>query len=104
MGVTAWAFSRRNKSQFEEAGRLPFKKIDWRLYMSDFISNGWSTHVVGIVVFGLVYCVAVLLVAARHKVIRDAQGNIDKTTGHVWDEDLRELNNLCLCGGWVCLF
>jgi len=71
--------------------------------MSDFISNGWSHYVIGIVVFGLVYCVAVLLVAARHKVIRDAQGNIDKTTGHVWDEDLRELNNP-LPFWWVGLF
>ncbi|MFN4265582.1 MAG: cytochrome-c oxidase, cbb3-type subunit III [Aquabacterium sp.] len=71
--------------------------------MSDFISNAWSQYVVGIVVFGLVYCVFVLLVAARHKVIRDAQGNIDKTTGHVWDEDLRELNNP-LPMWWVGLF
>ena len=71
--------------------------------MSDFISNGWSLYVIGIVVFGLVYCVGVLLVAARHKVIRDAQGNIDKTTGHVWDGDLRELNNP-LPMWWVGLF
>lgn len=71
--------------------------------MSDFISNAWSQYVIGIVVFGLVYCVFVLLVAARHKVVRDSQGNIDKTTGHVWDEDLRELNNP-LPMWWVGLF
>ncbi len=26
VGVTAWAFSRRNKSQFEEAARLPLQE------------------------------------------------------------------------------
>ncbi len=24
VGIVAWAYSRRNKSEFEEAGRLPF--------------------------------------------------------------------------------
>ncbi len=71
--------------------------------MSDFISNGWSQYVIGIVVFGLVYCAVVLMGAARHKVLYDAQGNVDKTTGHVWDEDLRELNNP-LPRWWLFLF
>lgn len=26
VGVSAWAFSRRNKAQFEEAGRLPLQE------------------------------------------------------------------------------
>jgi cytochrome c oxidase cbb3-type subunit 3 len=71
--------------------------------MSDFTSSGWSWYVIGIVVFGLVYCVAVLLGASRHKVIRDSSGNIQKTTGHVWDGDLRELNNP-LPRWWLILF
>ena len=71
--------------------------------MSDFISQGWSLYVAGIAIFGLVYCAFVLIGAARHKVIYDAQGNVDKTTGHVWDEDLRELNNP-LPSWWLWLF
>jgi cytochrome c oxidase cbb3-type subunit 3 len=71
--------------------------------MSDFINSGWSWYVIGIVVFGLVYCAIVLIGAARHKVVYDAQGNVDKTTGHVWDEDLRELNNP-LPRWWLVLF
>jgi cytochrome c oxidase cbb3-type subunit 3 len=71
--------------------------------MSDFVSNGWAMYVVAIVVGGLVFCVGVLLGAARHKVVRDSQGNIDKTTGHVWDGDLQELNNP-LPRWWLMLF
>jgi cytochrome c oxidase cbb3-type subunit 3 len=71
--------------------------------MSDFINSGWSWYVVAIVVFGLVYCALVLIGAAKHKVIYDAQGNVDKTTGHVWDDDLRELNNP-LPRWWLFLF
>ncbi|MDE2401872.1 MAG: cytochrome-c oxidase, cbb3-type subunit III [Burkholderiales bacterium] len=71
--------------------------------MSDFISSGWSWYVIAIVVGGLLFCVAVLLGASRHKVIRDAKGNIDATTGHVWDGDLRELNNP-LPRWWLILF
>lgn len=71
--------------------------------MSDFINNGWSWYVIAIVVFGLVYCAFVLIGAAKHKVVYDAQGNVDKTTGHTWDGDLRELNNP-LPRWWLFLF
>ncbi|KGM41651.1 cytochrome oxidase subunit III [Aquabacterium sp. NJ1] len=71
--------------------------------MSDFINSGWSWYVIAIVVFGLAYCAFVLIGAAKHKVIYDAQGNVDKTTGHVWDNDLRELNNP-LPRWWLFLF
>ncbi|MFT3857138.1 MAG: cytochrome-c oxidase, cbb3-type subunit III [Aquabacterium sp.] len=71
--------------------------------MSDFINNGWSLYVIAIVVFGLVFCAFVLIGAAKHKVIYDAQGNVDKTTGHIWDNDLRELNNP-LPRWWLFLF
>ncbi|MES2089278.1 MAG: cytochrome-c oxidase, cbb3-type subunit III [Pseudomonadota bacterium] len=71
--------------------------------MSDFISTGWSWFVIAIVVGGLVFCVLVLMGASRHKVIRDSQGKIDNTTGHVWDKDLRELNNP-LPRWWLMLF
>jgi cytochrome c oxidase cbb3-type subunit 3 len=71
--------------------------------MSDFVSSGWAWYVAAIVVFGLVYCLVVLVGAARHKVVYDAQGNVDKTTGHVWDGDLQELNNP-LPRWWLVLF
>jgi len=71
--------------------------------MSDFINSGWSWYVIAIVVFGLVYCAIVLIGAAKHKVVYDAQGNVDKTTGHIWDGDLRELNNP-LPRWWLYLF
>ena len=45
--------------------------------MSDFVSNGWHLYVAAIVIGGLLFCVLVLLGSARHKVIRDAQGNIE---------------------------
>lgn len=71
--------------------------------MSDFISSTWSWYVIGFVVFGMAYCAFVLIGAAKHKVVYDAQGNVDKTTGHVWDGDLRELNNP-LPRWWLMLF
>ncbi len=71
--------------------------------MSDFTSSSWSWYVIGLVVFGLAYCAFVLIGAAKHKVVYDPQGNVDKTTGHVWDGDLRELNNP-LPRWWLMLF
>lgn len=66
--------------------------------MSDFVSNGWALFVAGVTILGLVFCVVILLVASRRKVMAD-----DNTTGHVWDGDLRELNNP-LPRWWMGLF
>ncbi|RZI81629.1 MAG: cytochrome-c oxidase, cbb3-type subunit III [Rubrivivax sp.] len=71
--------------------------------MNDFVSNGWSWFVIAVTVAGLVFCVAVLFGSARHKVIRDKQGLVIETTGHVWDGDLQELNNP-LPRWWMWLF
>jgi cytochrome c oxidase cbb3-type subunit 3 len=49
-------------------------------------------------VVSLVFCLALLIVAARRRVMAD-----DNTTGHVWDENLRELNNP-LPRWWMWLF
>jgi len=70
--------------------------------MSDFY-DGWGLFVAGIVIAGLVYCMAVLIGASRHKVIKDSNGNVQADTGHVWDGDLRELNNP-LPRWWMMLF
>jgi cytochrome c oxidase cbb3-type subunit 3 len=66
--------------------------------MSDFINDGWAWYVAGITVAGLLFCAFILLVASKRKVMAS-----DNTTGHVWDEDLRELNNP-LPRWWMWLF
>jgi len=66
--------------------------------MSDFVSNGWSVFVAVATVVGLVACLVLLVMASRRKVMAN-----DNTTGHVWDEDLREMNNP-LPRWWVGLF
>ncbi len=66
--------------------------------MSDFFSSGWSFYIAAATVTGLLACVALLIIAARRRVMAG-----DNTTGHVWDEDLRELNNP-LPRWWMWLF
>ena len=56
--------------------------------MSDFFNAGWSVYVGAVTVAGLVFCLVLLMIASRRKVMAN-----DNTTGHVWDEDLREMNN-----------
>lgn len=57
--------------------------------MSDFTSNFWSVFVAGITVVSILACLVLLIVTGKSKgVVSD-----DGTTGHVWDGDLRELNN-----------
>ena len=57
--------------------------------MSDFISDFWSHYITVIVFLGIAGLVW-LLVFAGFKKVKSAD---DGSTGHVWDEDLRELNN-----------
>lgn len=66
--------------------------------MSDFFSEGWSIFVAIATLVGLVACLVLLMIASRRRVMAD-----DNTTGHVWDEDLRELNNP-LPRWWMWLF
>ena len=66
--------------------------------MSDFFHGGWSIFVAAATVLGLVWCLWLLFVASKRRVMAD-----DNTTGHVWDVDLRELNNP-LPRWWLWLF
>jgi len=66
--------------------------------MSDFFSSGWSLFVAASTILGLLLCLVLLIIASRRKVMAS-----DNTTGHVWDEDLRELNNP-LPRWWMGLF
>ena len=67
--------------------------------MSDFTSNFWSVYVTAAVLIGIVGCLILLWVTARKKIDATA----DNTTGHVWDEDLREMNHP-LPRWWMWLF
>ena len=66
--------------------------------MSDFFNSGWSIYIAVVTIVSLVACLALLVIAARRRVMAG-----DNTTGHVWDEDLRELNNP-LPRWWMWLF
>ncbi|MBK6388884.1 MAG: cytochrome-c oxidase, cbb3-type subunit III [Rhodoferax sp.] len=67
--------------------------------MSDFTSNFWSIYVTAITVVGIVACALLLWFSGKAK----AMTAHDNTTGHVWDGDLREMNNP-LPRWWVWLF
>ena len=66
--------------------------------MSDFFHSGWSIFVAAATIIGLVGCLWLLFVASKREVMAD-----DNTTGHVWDVDLREMNNP-LPRWWLWLF
>ena len=67
--------------------------------MSDFNSDFWSIFVSVVSAISIAACLLLLWVTARKKVPFQS----DNTTGHVWDEDLREMNNP-LPLWWVGLF
>jgi len=66
--------------------------------VSDFMHSGWALYIAGMTAISLIACLALLLFASRRKVMAK-----DNTTGHVWDEDLREMNNP-LPRWWMYLF
>ena len=67
--------------------------------MSDFTSNFWSIYIAGITIVSIIGCLALLWMSGKTK----AMTHTDNTTGHVWDQDLREMNNP-LPRWWVGLF
>jgi cytochrome c oxidase cbb3-type subunit 3 len=68
--------------------------------MSDFTSSFWAFYVAAIVLLGIAFNLWLLIFNGR---VRASSGAQDNTTGHVWDEDLREYNNP-LPRWWVVLF
>jgi cytochrome c oxidase cbb3-type subunit 3 len=60
--------------------------------MSDFINEFWSYYVAAITIAGIAGCGILLWSQSRFKVKLDENGKPLATTGHVWDEDLTELN------------
>ncbi len=67
--------------------------------MSDFVSNFWHLYVAGISLVAIIACLLLLWFSGKAK----AMTANDNTTGHVWDGDLREMNNP-LPRWWVGLF
>lgn len=67
--------------------------------MSDFTSGFWSYYISFIVIGGIVGCLVLLLVTSKVKTMSDT----DNTTGHVYDEDIVEMNNP-LPRWWMWLF
>jgi cytochrome c oxidase cbb3-type subunit III len=66
--------------------------------MSDFFSSGWSVYIAAATLIGLAACLALLIAASRRSSMA-----ADNSTGHVYDEDLTELNNP-LPRWWMILF
>lgn len=67
--------------------------------MSDFVNGFWSHYITFISLAGILGCALLLWVTARSR----GATNADNTTGHVWDEDLCEMNNP-LPRWWMGLF
>lgn len=67
--------------------------------MSDFTSNFWSLYVTGITVVSILACLLLLWFSGQ----AHAMTSHDNSTGHVWDGDLREMNNP-LPRWWAWLF
>jgi len=66
--------------------------------MSDFFNDGWSIFVAAATLASLAACLVLLFVASRRKAMAS-----DNSTGHVFDGDLKELNNP-LPRWWMILF
>jgi len=67
--------------------------------MSDFTSDFWHYYVAGLTLVSILACLVLLWISGTTK----AATHADNTTGHVWDEDLQEMNNP-LPKWWVYLF
>ena len=67
--------------------------------MSDFTTNFWSLYVAALTLLSIGACLLLLWITARKKIVSSG----DNTTGHVWDGDLREMNNP-MPRWWVWLF
>jgi cytochrome c oxidase cbb3-type subunit 3 len=67
--------------------------------MSDFTSNFWSVFVTVVTLVSIVACLLLLWFTGKARAMTAS----DNTTGHVWDGDLREMNNP-LPRWWAWLF
>lgn len=68
-------------------------------FTNDFISDFWSLYVTGITLASIIACLLLLWFSGKARAMTAS----DNTTGHVWDGDLREMNNP-LPRWWVWMF
>ncbi len=68
--------------------------------MSDFTSSFWPMFITVIALGGILGCALLLWLSSKIKV---ASSRDDNTSGHVWDENIREMNNP-LPRWWVWMF
>lgn len=59
--------------------------------MSDFVDGFWTYYIASIALLGIIWCLW-LLFSQRKWLQKSVEGEVEDT-GHVWDGDLRELNN-----------
>ena len=71
--------------------------------MSDFTSGFWPWYVGVISLLSILACALLLWIAGKATVTAHSGKPADNSTGHVWDGDLRELNNP-LPRWWMWLF
>ena len=67
--------------------------------MSDFSNNAWSVFVAASTIVSILACLLLLWFSGKARAVTAS----DNTTGHIWDGDLREMNNP-LPRWWVWLF
>jgi cytochrome c oxidase cbb3-type subunit 3 len=60
--------------------------------MADFTNGFWDYYIALITLLGIAGCAILLWTQSTTRVKLDANGKPQQTTGHVWDEDLTELN------------
>lgn len=71
--------------------------------MADFLDEFWHWYVAVITVLSILGCGILLWSQSTYRVRLGADGRPEKTTGHVWDEDLTELNTP-MPRWWIVLF
>ena len=72
--------------------------------MSDFTSGFWNLYIVVLTLIGIVGCGVLLWSQSQHKITLPPGATAQtQTTGHMWDEDLTELNTP-MPRWWMWLF
>ncbi len=70
--------------------------------MSDFFNGWWGIYIAVVTGVGIIWCLYLLFSQRKTNVTYEADGSV-ADTGHVWDGDLRELNNP-LPRWWMWMF
>jgi cytochrome c oxidase cbb3-type subunit 3 len=72
--------------------------------MSDFTNGFWNIYIVVLTLVGIIGCGVLLWSQSKHRVVlKDGASAQTQTTGHMWDEDLTELNTP-MPRWWMWLF